>query len=122
VKLSSGDLPPVVDVEETRGMNRVQIQRYTKAFMDLLEKYYKVKPILYTNRDFYKNYFAGVKDFEGYPLWIAHYHVSDLNMPNDEKWHFWQHSDRGHVNGINEKVDFNVFNGDSIALRKFCLR
>jgi lysozyme len=122
VRLSPGDLPPVVDVEETRGMNRAQIQRYTKAFMDLLEKYYKVKPILYTNRDFYKNYFAGVKDFEDYPLWIAHYHVSDLDMPNDEKWHFWQHSDRGHVNGINEKVDFNVFYGDSLALRKFCLR
>jgi hypothetical protein len=24
-----------------------------------------------------------------------------------------QHSDRGNIDGINEKVDFNVFNGDS---------
>ena len=42
-------------------------------------------------------------------------------MPGEEKWHFWQHSDRGNVNGINEKVDFNVFNGDSLALRKLCI-
>jgi lysozyme len=63
----------------------------------------------------------GSPDFENYRFWIAHYHVGDLDMPGDEKWHFWQHSDRGNVNGINEPVDFNVFNGDSAALRKLCV-
>jgi len=121
VKLKSGDLPPVVDIEETRGMNKAQIQKYTKEFLELLEKHYQVRPILYTNRDFYKNYFADNEAFKGYRFWIAHYHVSDFDMPGDEAWHFWQHSDRGNVNGINERVDFNVFNGDSVALRKLCL-
>jgi lysozyme len=121
VKLKSGDLPPVVDVEETRGMTKAQVQKYTKEFLALLEKHYKVRPILYTNRDFYKNYFADNEDFKGYRFWIAHYHVSDFDMPGEEKWHFWQHSDRGNVNGINEPVDFNVFNGDSVALRKLCV-
>lgn len=121
VRLKSGDLPPVVDVEETRGMSKGQIQRNTKAFLDLIEKHYKVKPILYTNRDFYKQYFSGLDEFKGYRFWIAHYHVSDFDMPGDEDWHFWQHSDRGNINGINEAVDFNVFNGDSVALRKLCV-
>jgi lysozyme len=121
VKLKSGDLPPVVDVEETRGMNKAQIQKYTKECLVLLEKHYKIRPILYTNRDFYKNYFADQEAFKGYRFWIAHYHVADFDMPGDEDWHFWQHSDRGNVNGINEKVDFNVFNGDSLELRKLCL-
>jgi lysozyme len=121
VRLRSGDLPPVVDVEETRGMTKAQIQRYTKEFLNLLEKAYKVRPILYTNRDFYKNYFADHEDFKGYRFWIAHYHVTNFDMPGDESWHFWQHSDRGNVNGINERVDFNVFNGDSAALRKLCV-
>ena len=121
VSLRSGDLPPVVDVEETRGMTKAQIQRYTKEFLRLLEKHYRVKPILYTNRDFYKNHFADVPDFEGYRFWIAHYHVTDLDLPGGYDWHFWQHSDRGNVNGINEFVDFNVFNGDSAALRRLCL-
>ncbi|HND87798.1 MAG TPA: GH25 family lysozyme, partial [Saprospiraceae bacterium] len=121
VKLRSGDLPPVVDVEETRGMNKAQVRTYTKEFLNLLEKHYRVRPILYTNRDFYKQYFAGQEDFKGYRFWIAHYHVADFDMPDDEEWHFWQHSDRGNVNGINELVDFNVFNGDSAALRRLCL-
>ena len=121
VKLKSGDLPPVVDVEETRRMSKAQIQKYTKEFLELLEKQYKIRPILYTNRDFYKNYFADNDLFKGYRFWIAHYHVTDFDMPDDEEWQFWQHSDRGNVNGINERVDFNVFNGDSVALRKLCV-
>ncbi|HAD13908.1 MAG TPA: glycoside hydrolase [Saprospirales bacterium] len=121
VKLRSGDLPPVLDVEETRGMAKSLIQKYTKECLDILERHYKVKPILYTNRDFYKNYFADNEAFKGYRFWIAHYHVSDFDMPDEEPWHFWQHSDRGNVNGINERVDFNVFNGDTTALKKLCI-
>jgi lysozyme len=121
VSLRSGDLPPVVDVEEEYGMNKQQIQRYTKEFLRILETRYKVKPILYTNRDFYKTYFADNPDFEGYRIWIAHYHVTSLSMPDDNKWQFWQHSDRGNVSGINEKVDFNVFNGEISELRKLCI-
>lgn len=121
VRLRSGDLPPVVDVEETNGMSKAQVQRYTKEFLAILEKHYKVKPILYTNRDFYKNHFANEADFKPYCFWIAHYHVAKLTMPDDSKWHFWQHSDRGSVNGINEPVDFNVFYGDSATLRRMCM-
>jgi lysozyme len=121
VKLRSGDLPPVVDVEEPHGMTKAQVRLYTKEFLDLLEKRYNVRPILYTNKDFYKQYFADYEEFKGYRFWIAHYHVADFDMPGEEEWHFWQHSDRGNVTGINEKVDFNVFNGDSLALRKLCL-
>lgn len=121
VTLKSGDLPPVIDVEESNGMSIEQVRKGTKTFMDILEKHYGVKPILYTNRDFYKRYFADQPDFKPYILWIAHYHVEELSMPDDAKWHFWQHSDEGHVNGINEKVDFNVFYGDSAALRRICV-
>ncbi len=121
VSLRSGDLAPVVDIEEEDGMTRQQIRQNTKIFLDLLEKKYGVKPILYTNRDFYKNHFADLPEFDGYRFWIAHYHVAKINLPDDRDWHFWQHSDRGNVSGINEKVDFNVFNGDSADLKKLCL-
>ncbi|MBU6341697.1 MAG: glycoside hydrolase family 25 protein [Bacteroidetes bacterium] len=121
VRLRSGDLPPVVDIEEVRGMSKPQIQRYTLEFLRLLEKGYKVKPILYTNRDFYKNYFMDAQDFKDFRFWIAHYHVADFDMPGDANWHFWQHSDRGNVNGINERVDFDVFKGDTSDFRKICI-
>lgn len=121
VSLKSGDLPPVVDVEEARGMTRGQIQRYTKEFLRILESRYKVKPILYTNLDFYKTNFLDEPDFEGYRLWIAHYRVTDLDVPGEKEWHFWQHSDEGNITGIAEKVDFNVFYGDSNQFRKLCI-
>ncbi|MCC6459470.1 MAG: glycoside hydrolase family 25 protein [Saprospiraceae bacterium] len=121
VRLRSGDLPPVVDIEVTRGMNKAQVQKFTLEFLQLLEKKFGIKPIVYTNRDFYKNHFANEPDYKPYCFWIAHYYVTDLHMPDDSKWHFWQHSDRGTVNGINEPVDFNVFYGDSASLRRMCV-
>jgi lysozyme len=121
VRLQSGDLPPVIDVEEEQGMSVAQIRKYTKEFALILERHYRIKPIIYTNRDFYKKYFADEADFKPYILWIAHYHVNELNMPDSSKWHFWQHSDRGQVNGINEKVDFNVFNGTLTELKQLCV-
>ncbi len=121
VSLRSGDLPPVIDVEETRRMSKAQIQRYSLEFLKILEEHYGIRPILYTNRDFYKNYFKDNPDFEPYRFWIAHFHVANLNMPGDRDWHFWQHSDRGRVSGINEKVDFNVFNGTEGELRRMCV-
>lgn len=121
VSLRTGDLPPVVDIEDECGMSRTQIRQNTKTFLQILEKKYKVKPILYTNRDFYKNTFADQADFDGYRFWIAHYHVTSLDLPDDRDWDFWQHSDRGNVNGINADVDFNVFRGSREDLRKICL-
>ena len=38
------------------------------------------------------------------------------------KWTFWQYSEKGRVNGINAKVDLNVFNGTLEDLYKFCGR
>jgi lysozyme len=35
-------------------------------------------------------------------------------------WHFWQHSDRGRVNGIRGTVDFNVFKGELDDLKELC--
>lgn len=35
------------------------------------------------------------------------------------KWTFWQYSEKGQVNGINAKVDLNLFNGSLEDLYKF---
>ncbi|MEO7523261.1 MAG: GH25 family lysozyme, partial [Ferruginibacter sp.] len=74
-----------------------------------------VKPIIYTNADFYRSFLAG--RFDNYPLWVAHYLVQ--NKPRIERnWYFWQHNETGRVNGINGFVDFNVFNGDSVFFKR----
>jgi lysozyme len=115
VKLDKGDLPPVLDIESTNGASVADIQQRARDWLQLIEKHYKVKPIIYTNIDFYRNFLDG--HFDDYPLWVAHYYVKD--KPRIERnWIMWQHNEKGRVNGIDSFVDFNVFNGDSAAFKK----
>lgn len=110
VKLASGDLPPVLDVELTYGVSPKKIRAEVKEWLDAVEKASGIKPIIYTNIDFYTKILTS--EFDDYPLWIAHYYQP--GKPRiDRDWLFWQHSEEGRVNGIRSKVDFNVFNGDS---------
>lgn len=115
VDLSSGDLPPVLDVEQRFGVSRQQLQREVKKWLNTVEAYYGITPVIYTNVDFYRQNLGA--DFDHYPLWVAHYYQQDQPRIKRE-WSFWQHSDQGNVNGITSKVDFNVFRGDSAEFRK----
>lgn len=119
VELEKGDLPPVIDIEQTYGVAPEILRAKVKEFLDTVEEYYGLTPILYTNVDFYKYYLKG--EFDRYPLWVAHY--LQKNRPRiSREWLFWQHSESGNVSGIEEKVDFNVFNGDSTDLRKLLMQ
>lgn len=117
--LKKGDLPPVLDVEETGGLTPKELQQQVLVCLRLLENHYKIKPILYSYVNFYENYLG--KNFDAYPLWVAHYNQSDTPKIT-RPWHFWQHSDKGTVNGITEYVDFNVFNGDSSSFKNLLLK
>jgi len=119
VSLAKGDLPPVLDIEATNGASVAEIQQRAKDWLMMIEKQYKVKPIIYTNIDFYENFLDG--KFDEYPLWIAHYLVKD--KPRIKRsWSFWQHNESGRVDGVNAYVDFNVFNGDSATFKKMLLK
>lgn len=119
VKLKRGDLPPVLDVEQDLGVSKEIIQQRVKEWLNAVEKEYGVKPIIYTNADFYKRFLS--PRFNNYPLWVAHYLVRDKPRI-DRNWVFWQHSETAHVNGIDSFVDFNVFNGDSTDFEKLLMK
>lgn len=119
VELSPGDMPPVLDIEQLNGATPQQIKKEAREWLDIVENHYKVKPIIYTNIDFYKRNLGS--DFDAYPLWVAHYY--EEKQPRIQRgWIFWQHNDQGNVNGITSKVDFNVFSGDSLEFRNLLLR
>ena len=119
VKLEKGNLPPVVDVEQVFDVDKLLFLNRLKKCLSELEKHYRVKPIIYTYTEFYNNYLG--EEFDTYLLWVAHY--TEDKKPNiNRNWTFWQHSNTGRVNGITEKVDFNVFNGDSIAFNKILMQ
>lgn len=119
VELETGDLPPVLDVEQLNGASRDEFKKNAKKWLEVVEDYYHVKPVIYSNVDFYNRNLGA--DFDNYPLWVAHYY--QLEQPRIKRgWVLWQHSDEGRVNGILSKVDFNVFNGDSLAFQSFLLK
>ncbi|SFE68903.1 lysozyme [Chitinophaga sp. CF118] len=118
VQLEPGDLPPVLDIEVHNNQPAAVIRSTARIWLEEMEKAYGVKPIIYTNMHFYDTYLGD--EFDSYPLWVAHYYQQERPSTN-RKWIFWQHNDMGRVNGISTTVDFNVFSGDSLALRKLCI-
>lgn len=119
VELEPGDLPPVLDIEQLNGTSPAQLKKELMEWLTVVENYYGVKPVIYTNVDFYKRCLGS--DFDSYPLWVAHYYQEQQPRIN-RGWSFWQHNDAGNVNGITAKVDFNVFSGDSVEFKNILLK
>jgi len=119
VGLEKNDLPPVLDIEQLNGISITVFKKEVKEWLDIIENYYKVKPLIYTNVGFYTRNLG--KEFDSYPLWAAHYF--QYNEPSiNRNWNFWQHSEEGRVSGILSKVDFNVFNGDSTEFKRLLVQ
>lgn len=116
--LSTGDLPPVIDIEEAHGMRPDKIRAALLTCIETLENHYGIKPIIYTGASFYEQNLG--TPFDEYPLWVAHYEQA-VAPRISRKWIMWQHNCKGRVNGIRGDVDFNVVNGSLAALRSLCL-
>ena len=108
VHLEAGDLPPVLDVEKAGKLTVAQLQKAVLRWLEIVEKHYGVKPILYTGYSFRQQYLSDSR-FDAYPYWIAHYYVSQLEYTGT--WRFWQYTDVGTIDGIRGRVDCNIFNG-----------
>lgn len=119
VKLESGDLPPVLDIEKLpHRISKEQLIENLKIWCKIVEQAYGAKPIIYSyyfyHRDVLKNH------FEDYPLWLANY--NDVLQPSEGKeWDFWQFSEKGIVQGIRTKVDVNIYNGGLWALKSLTI-
>jgi lysozyme len=119
VDLKKGDLPPVLDIEQSYGVPADEIKKEVTEWLLIVEKNYGVKPVIYTNIDFYNNYLQNY--FDAYPIWIAHY-LQPVKPRIDRTWSFWQHNENGRINGIKTPVDFNVFSGDSVDFKNFLIQ
>lgn len=116
VKLEKGDLPPVLDVEINNGLSRIEIIKGVQTWLTIVESRTGVKPIIYSNASFYNDNLMGL--FDKYPLWVAHYFAVERGPRVTLDWHFWQHSEKGRVNGIRGNVDFNVYSGTIDSFEK----
>lgn len=121
VKLEAGDVAPVLDFERQGNNRRVRrnLQNNIKIWIEIIEKHYGVKPIIYTNRFIYNTYIKGKLD--EYPLWISDYSSQKLEGYESSNLQIWQYSHKGRLKGIRENVDFNVFIGSKAQFDDICM-
>ncbi len=101
VEMSSHNLVPVLDVEKPSKYGDDNLRRGIANWLKLAEEEYGVKPILYTNLNFYNEHLKGY--FNDYPKWIAAY----SRCPSSVDWDIHQYSETGKLKGIPGKVDLN---------------
>jgi len=120
-RLSSQDLPPIVDVELLDSVSADVLLSRLIRYLNEIEKLTRRTPIIYTNQYFGQQYLRD-KRFKKYTLWIAEYGVrlTDLPAPwRTKSWNFWQYSQHGKVSGISPNVDLNHFQGSYKQLQLF---
>jgi lysozyme len=115
-----------LDIENDRKtddskLDKEKILRGVETWLKIVENETGVRPLIYTNLDYYKRYIAGER-FQAYPVWIAGYSMKNVKLPDGRDWWFWQVSESARVKGISEKVDFNVFSGNTWQLQAICKR
>jgi len=117
-----GSLVPVADVEfyadkEKNPPGKESVVAQLKEFLELLEKEYGRKPIIYTTYKVYKKYIKG--SFNKYPLWIRNVYYPPSDIKNG--WQFWQYSDTGSLQGVKGDVDLDVFYGTKKELEELII-
>lgn len=103
------DLLPMIDIEATGGLGTDEFCDSLFKFLDLVEKAYKQKPLLYTYTNFYNKHLKGKID--GYKLMIAQYSDKEPKLADGHDYTMWQYTSKGRINGINTYVDKSRFMG-----------
>ncbi len=100
---SDQDLIPMIDVETKSGLETQAFCDSLLKFLDLVEKAYKQKPLVYTGTNFYNRYLVGKLD--GYKLMIAQYTQREPKLIDERDIFAWQYTGKGHINGVNGYID-----------------
>ena len=113
-------MPPVVDLEFggncASNKSKAEEIKDIYLFLEILEKHYGKKVIIYATKEFYDQYMKN--EFLENPLWIRDI-LSKPKLTEKRKWVFWQYANKGRLKGIDTLVDINAFNGDEQNFEKF---
>lgn len=113
-----GSLPPVLDMEWnplsptcTLRPPPETVRSEMRIFLNMVQKHYGKRPIIYTTVDFHRDNLVG--HFEAYPFWLRSVANHPENIYSARKWAFWQYTSTGVVPGISGNTDINVFAGSA---------
>jgi GH25 family lysozyme M1 (1,4-beta-N-acetylmuramidase) len=120
---TSGELRPVLDLEDTGGLSSSALQTWVKAFVQRVYAQTGVRAIIYVSPAFWSSKMGNSRWFadNGYDvLWIAHWTTaSSPSVPAEnwggKSWTFWQYTSSGSVSGISGRVDLDRFNGSDLS-------
>jgi len=108
--ISAINIPPALDIEHDTPLPRGLVTAIAKTWLERIENYYGVTPMLYSYPWYIDTYLDSSLD--KYPLWLASYgNDSPKDMGGWNQWEFLQVSDCGNVPGIVGNVDINEFRG-----------
>ncbi|WP_171208841.1 MULTISPECIES: GH25 family lysozyme [unclassified Ruegeria] len=110
------DLPHVLDMEWTPHSRTCRIRpdgRKVRAeaqrFLDILERHYGRRPIVYTTVDFFAD--TQIDRLPKTEFWLRSVAGHPRQVYPGTIWRFWQYTGTGLVPGVDGRVDINTFNG-----------
>ncbi|MEM9844593.1 MAG: GH25 family lysozyme [Pseudomonadota bacterium] len=116
-------LPPVLDLEWnpfsptcTVRPPGAEVRRQARIFMDIIERHYGQRPIIYTTPEFYRQTGIGQMKEE---FWLRSTAQTLEGVYPGQRWSFWQYTGTGIVPGVQGDVDINVFAGSKDAWRRW---
>ncbi len=120
---TSGELRPVLDLEDTGGLTSSALQTWVKAFVQRIYDRTGVRAVIYVSPAFWSSKMGNSTWFakNGYDvLWIAHWTTAGSpSIPAEnwggKSWTFWQYTSDGSVPGISGRVDLDRYNGTDLT-------
>lgn len=108
-------LEPVIDLEYDanciQNSNQEQLLKQIQTMQKILHQHYGKAPIIYTSKTFYHIVLMG--HIPHTALWIRDYDEAYPKLKDQRGWMFWQYTQKGHINGINQPVDLNAYAGSA---------
>jgi lysozyme len=118
--IGRGDLAPVLDLEESGGLGPARLQSWVAAWLEEVTSLVGVKPMIYTNLDFWRSHMGDTTEFAdaGYPLFVASWDALTPQIPADNwggrGWTLWQTAKCGRVRAIPGCIRTDVYNGGDL--------
>jgi lysozyme len=104
------DLIPMIDVETTGGLSTYEFCDSLFTFLDLVEKAYHQRPLIYTFRNFYNRHLIG--KINDYKIMIAMYTDEEPVLADGRDITMWQYTSHGRIIGVRGNVDKSRFLGN----------
>ncbi|MDO5529983.1 MAG: GH25 family lysozyme [Paracoccus sp. (in: a-proteobacteria)] len=125
VPREAGSLPPMLDLEWTnsrtcpRRPGSAEILREATIFLDIVERHYGQRPVVYTTVDFYRD--TAVRQLNA-EFWLRSVAGHPSRVYPGQNWTFWQYTGTGIVPGIRGNTDINAFHGSVAQWRAWLNR